>query len=177
MKRPLLKRAFWIPAAILAVLGLGAVAVRFTFLAQTQAALLRGELPPQGSLGEVLSPKTGCLYFVDAIDDRTFEAFLSKSTDTEARGFVISLLGWKRRSGSLDYLKSLVAAGGKQSQYATLSVVAIEQRIPFPGRDFASEFYRSYAAKALHLAKKGGISLRESAQQVAESLRAENAFD
>ena len=115
--------------------------------------------------------------YVDAIDDRTFEAFLSKSTDTEARGFVISLLGWKRRSGSMDYLKSLVAAGGKQSQYATLSVVAIEQRIAFPGRDFASEFYRSYAAKALHLAKKGGISLRESAQQVAESLRAENAFD
>lgn len=62
-------------------------------------------------------------------------------------------------------------------QHATLSVVAIEQRIPFPGRDFAGEFYRNYAAKALRLAKEGGISLRESAQQVAESLRAENAFD
>lgn len=177
MKRLLLKRAFLIPAAILAVLGLGAVAVRFTFLTQTKAALLRGELPPHGSLGEVMSPKAGCLYFVDAIDDRTFEAFLSTSADTEAREFVISLLGWKHRSGSLDYLKSLAAAGGEQAQHATLSVVAIEQRIPFPGRDFAGEFYQSYAVKALRLAKEGGISLRESAQKVAESLRAENAFD
>lgn len=177
MKRLLSRRAFWIPAVILAVLGLLVVVVRFTFLAQTKAALLRGELPAQGSLGQVMSPKAGCLYFANAIDTEVFETFLAKSADTEAKSFVISLLGWKHREDMLDYLKSLVAVGGEQSQHATLSVVAIESRIPFPGRDFAGEFYRSYAAKALRMSKEKGIPLRESAQQVAEDLRAGDSFD
>lgn len=176
MKRLLWKRAFWVPVAVLAVLGLGTVAVRFAFLRLTEAALLSGELPTHGSLGKVMSPRVGCLYFVDVIDDRTFEAFLSKSTDAEAKEIVISLLGWKHRSGLLERLKSLAAAGGEESQHATLSVVAIEERIPFPGRDFAGEYYRGYAMKALRLAKERGIPLRESARQVAESLRTQAGF-
>jgi hypothetical protein len=139
----LLRRGFLIPALILAALGSVAIGVRFVFLAQTKAALSSGALPARGSLGEVMSPKAGCLYFVNAIDRETFETFLAKSTDSEAKGFVISLLGWKHRADMLDCLNSLVAAGGDQSQRATLSVVAIEKQIPFPGRDFAAEFYRS----------------------------------
>lgn len=177
MKRLLLRRRFWIPGLILAVLGLLVGAVRFTFLAQTKAAMLRGELPARGSLGEVMSPKAGCLYFANTIAGETFETFLSKSTDSEAKAFVISLLGWKHRVDMLNYLKSLAAAGGEQSQHATLSIVAIESRIPFPGRDFAGEFYRNYAMKALRLAKEESIPLGESAMRIAESLRVGGSFN
>jgi len=177
MNRLLVRRGLWFTAIILAILWLVVATLRFFFLARTRVALFDGELRTQGRLGKVMSPKAGCLYFVDAIDDRSFEAFLSKSTDTEARAFVIGLLGWKHRSGSLDYLKSLVAAAGEESQRATLSVVAIESRIPFPGRDFAGEFYRSYAMRALRLAKEEGTPLRQSAQQVAQKLRAGESFD
>jgi hypothetical protein len=161
-----------VPAVVLAVLGLAAVAVRSTFLAQTKAALLKGELPARGGL---LSPKAGCLYFVDAIDGRTFEAFLSKSTDPESTGFVIGLLGWKHRVDLLERLSALAASGGQHSERALLSVVAIENGTPFRGTDFAGEFYRGYASRALRLAKEEGIPLRQAALRVSNELRAESA--
>jgi hypothetical protein len=156
MKHVLTRRAALVPVLIFLCFVAGIGGVRFALLAQTRAALVRGEKPAM------------CLYFADAIDSAAFETFLAKTVDNEAKSFVICLLGWKHRAESVDYLRSLEAEGRPYSRHATLSIVAIEKRIPFPGKDFAEEFYREYAAKAVRLAKTEGIPLRDAAVRVAE---------
>jgi hypothetical protein len=177
MKQILFKKAVWIPAISLLFLIVVIVSVRFAFLAETKAALMKGELPAQGVFGKVMSPKTGCLYFADIIEAKTFETFLNKSTDAKAKGFVISLLGWKHRTDMLDHLQKIEQTGGYRAEFAVLSAVAIEQHIPFPGKDFAGEFYSSYAEKAIALANKEGIPLREAALSVAQDLRVQQPAD
>ncbi|RMD64296.1 hypothetical protein D6833_04570 [Candidatus Parcubacteria bacterium] len=147
------------------------------WIRDTEVALRSGYLPKKGSLGSLTSPVTGCLKFLHRIDGDTLQTFLANSTNDSQRELVVAMIGWKQRSDLLPFLKALGRSGDKIARYATLSAVAIETRIPFPGREFGREYFSLYARRAALLSKEKGVPVQEAALRVAEELHKAGAFD
>jgi hypothetical protein len=59
---------------------------------------------------------------------------------------------------------------GLLPHYATLAIVAMEKKIPFPGRNFNDEYWVSYARESVARSKTANVPLRQASEAVADEL-------
>ena len=164
--------------AMVLVGGLGKTAILSVWLGRTEAALSAGKCDDQGLWGTTFfSSKSGCILFGHKIDSETFERYLANAGDSKAKGFVIDVLGWNRRSDMLPALRAIATADDACSADAVLSVVAIEEKVPFAGKDFAIEYYQNYSSKAVRLAKREKLPIRSAAKRIADDLASHRAIE
>jgi hypothetical protein len=156
------------------VVGLLWAAVQLVFYYRTVSHLKRFHITHDGLIGPLMSSKSGCLWFAKWIGTATFTNYLANTHDVGDKELVMAILAWKARADTLEYLRTVASSENKEAGFAVFSAVAIEQAVPFPGKDFSQEYYQEYVHEAVSLSKLEKLPLKEAAVLVAKRLKAKN---